>query len=183
MTATTDPVAEAAQALADAEGAFNALHDRLLAGDTTITAFEYATAEGAVNFARARLAAAERAERERVERERRDTLAALQARLRGLDPKPVEKARQRLAEALEAYVLAAGGWNDELDAVRLELSAAGLQEAPGVDPYRADAYTGITIGEVRARPWPLQRHISTLAREVLQLRCPRMAISLDNPQD
>ncbi len=64
-----------------------------------------------------------------------------------------------------------------------ELAAAGLQGEPGVDPYRAGSFPGITIGEVEARPWPVQRQLGALAREVLQRRFPRTSISLDNPQD
>ncbi len=139
--------------------------------------------EDAHRLARAKEQVQQRRERERQEQAHQETLAAAAARLKALDPRPIETARQQLAAALNALAVAVGHWNSELAAVRDDVEAAGLQAHPSVDLYRADAFPGITIGKVAARPQPLQRTISELSREVIRRHYPRYSVSLDSPQD
>ncbi len=139
--------------------------------------------EDAHRLARAKEQIRERRERERQEQAHRETLAAAAARLKALDPRPIETARHQLAAALNALAVAVGRWNSELAAVRGDVEEAGLQAHPSVNLYRADSFPGITIGDVAARPQPLQRPISEVAQEVIRRHYPRRTVSLDNPQD
>ena len=134
---------------------------------------------------RARALQQAQARREQQWREETTTAALeqLAARLRTLDPAPVEKARHQLERALEAYISAAVAFNNELDAVRDELTRAGLQNHPTVNLYKAGPYPGITVGSAEVRPQPVQRVISQVAKAAIARHFPRGEISLDSPRD
>ncbi len=113
----------------------------------------------------------------------RATLEQLAARLRTLDSTPVEKARHQLERALEAYISAAVAFNSELDAVRDDLTAAGLQNHPSVNLYKAGPFPGITVESAELQPQPVQRVISQVAKAAIARHFARGEISLDRPGD
>ena len=139
--------------------------------------------EDAQRRARALQQAQARRERQWREETTRATLEQLAARLRTLDPTPVEKARHQLERALEGYILAALAFNAELDAVRDDLTAAGLQNHPRVNLYKAGVFPGITVGAVEVRPQPVQRVIAAVAKAAIARHFPRHAIDLNQPKD
>ncbi len=171
MTTTATP-----NTVAEAEAALAALHERLVAGDQTVTGADFAAARAAVDFARARQAAAERAEQQRVEREQREREEAARARLAALDPAKTEQARQQLAAAIEAFVAeVAASWR-ELDDVADELAAAGF------DARRSPA--GLALGRHTVQRAPLQSAIRDAAEAAIRRHLGgRYPVNLAQPPD
>ena len=139
--------------------------------------------EDAQRRARAKQQVQARRERQWQEETTRLTLEQLAARLRTLDPTPVEKARHQLERALEGYITAAVAFNSELDAVRDDLTRAGLQNHPSVNLYKAGPFPGITVGAAELQPQPVQRVISQVAKAAIARHFARGEISLDRPGD
>ena len=96
---------------------------------------------------------------------------------------PVEKARHQLERALEGFLLAALAFNNELDAVRDDLTRAGLQNHSSVNLYKAGPFPGITVGSAEVRQQPVQRVISQVAKAAIRRHFPRYAIDLNQPKD
>ncbi len=149
-------IANPAPTVAAAVEALAALHDRLIAGDATVTPDQYAAAENAVAFARVRQEAARRAEEQREEAERRASLAAATERLAAMDTTQVERTRQQLAEALDAHAVAVLAWAAELGAIQ---AASGVAWGLG---------GSVRLGAVERRQQPFQSTIRDLAEDVVR---------------
>jgi hypothetical protein len=117
------------------------------------------------------------------EQARQATLAALAARLEALNTTQIDTARGKLAAALEEFADAVSAYNGEIDSVRAEAEAAGLQQARGVDLYRVDAMSGITIFPAAVRRQPTQTPIVDLIRDLYRRRFPRRQLNLNSPSD
>jgi len=139
--------------VAEAEAAFAALHERLIAGDPGVTARAFSEARAAVDFALARQDAAHRAGAQRAEEERQRRVDDATARLAALDTADHDAARERVAEALAA-----------LAATCLDRSAA-LGEIVGQAGVSYEAGGRVTLGGLTVRPLGFQSVIVALAEE------------------
>ncbi len=139
--------------------------------------------EDAQRRERARQQVQARREQQWQEETARQTLEQLAARLRTLDPTPVDKARHQLERALEGYITAVIAYNGELDGIRDELTRAGLQNHPSVNLYRAGPFPGISVLAVEVQPQPVQRVIAQAVKAAIARLFPRVQISLDSPRD
>ncbi len=185
MTTTTAPltVAEAQHALQEAEAALQALHNRLAAGDTTITPASFSKAADLVRFHQARLAGAERHAEAQAEQERQERLAQLRQDLPAtLDTADVDQARAAMEAAIDAYVAACRAYQERLN------DALDALEDPSLAPLPAGLgrgqYGTVTIGRRTYRPASAQRAIRDAAEAaVRQHYGPRFRFDLGNPPD
>ncbi len=126
----------------------------------------------------------ERRELEQAQQQVQATLEALQARLQQqFDAKALAKLRRQAEEALLAYAAAMKAWNDELEDVRDEVSAAGLLQHPHVDSGSYDIGFGIRIHRTIVRRCRLQAEVADIAKAAVSRNAGRNRWSLDNPQD
>ena len=84
---------------------------------------------------------------------------------------------------MEGYITAVEAFNNALDAVRDDLTAAGLQNHATVNLYKAGAFPGLTVGSTEVRPQPVQWTISALAKAAITRHFPRGGIDLNQPKD
>lgn len=144
--------------LAEAEAAFSALHERLLAGDPAVTQHAYSEARATMDFATARQEAAHRAAVQRAAEERQRRVADATARLAALDTAAHDAACARLAAAL-----------DDLAATCLDRSAAlgEIVQAAGVN-YESGGR--VRLGGVERGPLPFQSQVAALAEDIVRRR-------------
>jgi NADH dehydrogenase/NADH:ubiquinone oxidoreductase subunit G len=140
--------------VAEAEAAFAALHDRLMAGDPAVTAHAYAEARAAIDFASARQEAAHRAAAQQAEEERQQRFDDAKERLAALDDAAHDAARDQLRAALDNLALAVLDRSAELGQIVAE---AGVSYGP--------APGQVTLGGLTVRPLGFQSVIVALAEE------------------
>lgn len=169
MPATANP---APATVAEAEATLAALHDRLLNGDPGVTQAAYTEAQSAVDFARAREEAAQRAAVRQAAEERREAVATATARLAALDNSAHDAARDQLRTALDALALAV------LDR-SVELAEIGRTAATAYGPGGSVTLGGVTRGQLPYQS--LIRDIVTAA--VREHFGPRQRVDLNNPTD
>jgi len=158
--------------VAEAEAAFAALHERLLAGDPGVTAHAYAEAKSAIDFATARQDAARRAEAQRADEERQRRVDAATARLAALDTAAHDAARDQLRAALDELALAVLSRSAELGQIVAE---SGTAYGPG---------GRVTLAGVTRDQLPYQRIIRDVAEETVRQHFgPRHPFDLNNPRD
>ncbi len=185
MSTTTAPltVAEATQHLRDAEAALARLHDRLAAGDSTITPAAFEKAESAVRFAQARLRGAERQAEAQAEAARLQRIEQLREELTTtLDPAPVEQARQAMETAIEQFVAACRAYDDRCADADDALADPSLAPLPR-DLGKGDQPGHLRVGGQeyrRARP---QMGIHRAGMAAITRYYPRHQVNLGNPQD
>jgi len=158
--------------VADAEAALASLHDRLLTGDPAVTPREFSEARAAVDFARARQDATQRAAVQQAEEERRRRVDDATARLAALDTDAHDAARDRLRAALDALAVAVLARSAELGNI---VGEAGVSYGPG---------GRVTLGGVTRDQLPYQRIIRDVAEETVRHHFgPRQPFDLNNPRD
>ena len=154
---------------------------RLRAGED-VSPDELLRAEVTERLARMKAEQAARAADERAEAERLARIAAFRASLPSrFDPAPLERARAKLAAAVDAFVCACRAYDDAQEAAVEELRGLGpLPDGLAVDAPR---YGWITDGGREHGPSRPQVALAGIATEALRRHFPRRQIRLDNPQD
>ncbi len=181
-TETTDPVAVATAAVAQAEQTLAGVNERIDGGDETVTADDLLRAETELRIAKGRQNVAQRQAAARVEQARQERIAAIRADLpTRLDRTALEKTRQAMERAIEAYVAACAAYDRERADVWDELSRLGPR-LPGITLNDA-GYGNVTADGVDYRRARTQGGIAEVAKEAIRRHFPRHQISLDNPQD
>ena len=155
---------------------------RLEAGDDAVTADDLLRAEAEERFGRARAAAAAKRAADEAEAARRGRIAAFRAALPSrLDGRAVEKARDRLAAAVDAYLDACRAHDDATEAAIEELRGMGpLPAGLAVDAPR---FGRITDGGAEYRGARPQVTIAGIVTEAIVARYPRRGVNLNAPQD
>lgn len=168
----------------EAEAARERLAARMAAGEA-VSAAEWERAEAGVRFAHAQSAAVERGERDRTEAERVERVERLRRELpERLDPAPLERARAKLADAVEAFVVACREHDDRHGAAYYELTDGTIAPLPadmGIAMHHLRPMLrvgGQEYGPARPQVW-----LSTAAHDALARHYPRTMRSLDRPQD
>ena len=179
---TVNSLAAATEALRQAQTALAEVNERIDAGDPDVTADDVFRADTELRLARSRQDVAQRQAKADAERVRLERVAAIKEELATkLDPAPLERAKQKMAAAIEAYVAVCA----EQDAARSdawnELSSLG-QPLPGVSLNGA-GYGHITVGGKTYRHAPTQRGIAQVATEAVRRHYPRSEVRLGAPQD
>ena len=161
-----------APTVAEAEAAFAALHERLMAGDPAVNQRAYSEARTAVEFASARQEAARRAEAQRAAEERQQRVDDATARLADLDTAEHDAARDQLRAALDNLAKSVLSRSAELGEI---VGAAGVSYGPG---------GRVTLGGVTRDQLPYQRIIRDVAEETVRQHFgPRQPFDLNFPRD
>jgi len=158
--------------VAEAEAAYAALHERLMAGDPAVTQRAYSEARTAVDFASARQEAARRAEAQRAAEERQRRVDDATARLAALDTAAHDAARDQIRAALDALAKSVLARSAELGQIVAE---SGTAYGPG---------GRVTLAGVTRDQLPFQRAIRDLAEDAVRAHFgPRQPFDLNNPRD
>ncbi len=186
MSATAEPaittLEAAREALAIAEARVAAVNVAIDAGDPDVTADDLLRAEAELRIATSRHAVAERWAAAKAEQDRQQQIAAFRTELpKRLDQGALEKARQKMAAAVEAWVAACAGYDQERSAALSE--ARELAPLPPGLRENAPRWGDLSDGATVYRPAPCQRSIAEAAQAAVRRHYPRSEIRLDQPQD
>ena len=139
----TDAESEAEAAAAKAKE----LQDRVLGGDTAVTAGDLAEAEGEARLKKLRSGAAEGFAKNRKERAHSEAVEALRSELEELLPAGLEYVVEEYEKAIEAiavFVAKIDGWNDKVKESAARLRNPAIQPLP--HSMRVDGGPGLGMG-------------------------------------
>jgi hypothetical protein len=173
---TSDPVAAAEQAIAEAEEHLAAVRLRVRCGEL-VTPAELAEAQAGVELAQTRRVFVVEAEAERAEADRLARIAAIRAELPSrLSTERADKALVKAKAALEAFCAEAAA----LDRARADVVAELEDLAPLPSGLRLQTSGTITVtdGPATYRPMAVQWKIYEVARDAILANFPRSQIKL-----
>jgi len=156
------------------------IHRRLSAGEQ-VGAADLAKAESVAHFAAVKERVAAEAAAAHAEAGRMAAIDALRGELPDrLSLEPVARARERLGEALDVFLVACTAHDTRLAAARDDLAALSPLP-PGLDAgaLYGELHDGATIHRL-SRP---QIDLHRLIHDALPRHFPRRRIDLNNPQD
>ncbi len=172
----------AQEGLAQAEATLADVNRRIDTGDASVTGDDLLRAEAEVRIARSRRDVAQRLAIAEAERARQEQIAAFRAELpKRLDVVALDKVRHQLATAVEAWVAACAGYDQERGAVLDDMRA--LAPLPSSLRENSPRWGDISDGTTTYRHAPVQRTIAEVATAAVKRYYPRNEIKLGNPQD